>query len=226
MAQFQKALGIDPNSAEAHYNMGNALACLRRFDEAIDQFQQALKITPNEAKIYQNLGVAMQFRDKIDEEIARFERIVESEPGNAHAHNFLGNALGARGRLAEAITQYQIAMKIAPEDAEVQNNLAWLWATCPDAKLRNSARAIELAERVNCRCGGKQASVLDTLAAAYAAAARFPEAVATACKAQDLARQQENKDLDHALQARIARYESGKPYREAASVFAPQKQKP
>jgi len=223
MAQFQKALDLDPNFGEAHYNLGNALACLRRFDEAIVHFRQALNITPDDAKAYKNLAAALQFRDKIDEAIARFERIVESEPGNVRAHRGLGNALGARGRLAEAIAQYQIALKLAPDDVEVQNQLAWLWATSPKAALRNSARAIELAQRANRRSGGKQAAVLDTLAAAYAAAAWFPEAVVTACKAQDLARQEGNKDLTDALQARIALYEAGKPYREAASIFAPPK---
>jgi tetratricopeptide (TPR) repeat protein len=221
MAQFQKALKIDPNLAEAHYNLGNVLARLRRFDDAAAQFRQALKIAPDDPKAYNNLATAMQCRDQIDETIARFERIVESEPGNVRVHSGLGNALGARGRLSEAIAQYQIALKIAPDDLDVQNHLAWLWATCPDAALRNSARAIELAERANRQSGGKQAAVLDTLAAAYAAAARFPQAVATACTAQDIAHQQNNKELADALQARIALYEAGKPYREAASVFAP-----
>ncbi len=223
MAQFQTALEMDPNLAEAHYNLGNALACLRRFDEAIVQFQQGLKINPNDAKARKNLNAAWKFRDKIDETIVRFERMMESEPGNVLVHKGLGNALGARGRLAEAITQCQIALKIAPDDAEAQNNLAWLLATCPDAALRNSARAVELAERANRRCGGKQASVLDTLAAAYASAERFPEALATACKAQEFARQQENKALTDALQARIALYEAGKPYREVASALASQR---
>jgi tetratricopeptide (TPR) repeat protein len=226
MAQFQKALDIDPTFAEAHYNLGNALACLRRFDEAIVQFRQALKIAPDDVKAYKNLATALQWRDKIDEAIARFERSVESEPGNVRAHGDLGNAMGARGRLAEAIAQYQIALKLAPDDTEIQNHLAWLWATSPKAALRNPSRAIELAQRANRRSGGKQAAVLDTLAAAYAAAAWFPEAVVTACKAQDLARQEGNKTLTDALQARIALYEAGKPYWETASVLARSTPKP
>jgi Flp pilus assembly protein TadD len=223
VAQLQKALKFDPDLAEAHYNLGNALAQMRRFDEAITQFRQALKIAPGDPKAYKNLTTAMQIRDKIDDAIARFERTVESEPGNVRARSSLGNALGARDRLAEAITQYQAALKLAPDDLEVQTRLAWLWATCPQAALCNSARAIELAERANRRSGGKEAAVLDILAAGYAAAARFPEAVATACQAQDLARQQGNKELADALQARIALYEADKPYREAASVLAPPK---
>ncbi len=68
--------------------------------------------------------------------------------------------------------------------------------------------------------------MLDILAAAYAAAARFPEAVAIACQAQDLARQQGNKELSDALQARIALYEADKPYREAASALPTATPKP
>ena len=42
----------------------------------------------------------------------------------------------------------------------------------------------------------------------------FPEALATARKAQELARQQHNQALVDALQDRITRYEAGKPYRQ------------
>jgi tetratricopeptide (TPR) repeat protein len=103
-------------------------------------------------------------------------------------------------------------MEIQPEDPMVQGRLAWLRATCSEASLRNSAEAIELAQRANQLCGGKRPDVLDALAAAYAAAGWFPEALATARKALELARQQHNQALVDALQDRITRYEAGKPY--------------
>ncbi len=58
--------------------------------------------------------------------------------------------------------------------------------------------------------------MLDTMAAAYAEAGRFPEAMATARQALELARQQNNQALLEGLRARIARYEAGKPFHEAS----------
>jgi tetratricopeptide (TPR) repeat protein len=94
------------------------------------------------------------------------------------------------------------------------NNLAWLLATCPDASVRDGAKAIELAQQAVKLSGGKDPGFLDTLAAAYAEAGHFFQAVETARKALVLAKQQKQQLLVHSLRARIALYEAGKPFRE------------
>ena len=60
-------------------------------------------------------------------------------------------------------------------------------ATNPNASVRNGAEAAELAERAARLSGGQKPAILGTLAAAYAEAGRFPEAVQTARKALKLA---------------------------------------
>ena len=92
--------------------------------------------------------------------------------------------------------------------------------SCPDASVRNGAEAVELARRANQLAHNRQPGVLDTLAAAYAEAGRFREALAAANEARRLASQQNNPALADALRARIALYEAGKPYHEAQSVPA------
>ncbi len=74
-----------------------------------------------------------------------------------------------------------------------------------------------LAQRADRLYDGKQAAALDTLAAAYAEAGRFPEAVATARKAVNLATQEKNQGLADRLQARLALYEAHKPFRQTAA---------
>ncbi len=112
-------------------------------------------------------------------------------------------------------------MELKPDDADAQNNLAWLLATCPADSLRNGAEAIEHAQRANQLCGGRRANVLNTLAAAYAEAGRFSEALAAAHKALELATQQNHRDWAEVLRARIALYEAGKPYRQTLPASAP-----
>ena len=71
-----------------------------------------------------------------------------------------------------------------------------------------------LAERAAGLAGGQDPSVLDSLAAAYAEAGRFAEAVDSATRAQRLAAQQGKPDLSAQIKSRIALYQARTPYRD------------
>ena len=102
-----------------------------------------------------------------------------------------------------------------PESPPAMNNLAVLLATAPDPALRNGAEAVQLAERASSLSGSRNPVMLTTLAAAYAEAGRFSEAVASAQKAGELA----SIFKDDALLARnrelLELYRAGQPYHEA-----------
>ena len=119
----------------------------------------------------------------------------------------------ALARLDESIVQCRKAVAARPGSAEAHRRLAWLLATCPAASRRNGAEAVEHARRAEQLTGGQAPEVLDALAAAYAETGRFPEALATARKALELAERQDKRELAHGLRTRIALYESGKPFR-------------
>jgi tetratricopeptide (TPR) repeat protein len=95
---------------------------------------------------------------------------------------------------------------------EIQNNLAWLLATCPQASLRNGNQAVELAQRANQITGAKNPNFLCTLAAAYAEAGRFSEAVETAQRALPLAEAQYNTALADDIRSELNLYQSGAPF--------------
>jgi Flp pilus assembly protein TadD len=95
-----------------------------------------------------------------------------------------------------------------------QNNLAWLLATCPDNSLRNGQKAVELAQQAVQLSGGKSPEILDTLAAAYAEAGSFPEAIETARQASDLSTAQNKKPLAEVIQNQLKLFETHSPYHE------------
>ena len=81
------------------------------------------------------------------------------------------------GRDAFVVTDYMAARMI---------ELGWIRATHPDARVRDARQAVSLAERARARASVKDPTALDVLAAAYAAAGRFDDAVVNARSALDV----------------------------------------
>ena len=150
----------------------------------------------------------------MDEAVAHFERALALQPNLGEAHNGLASALLQAGRVREAVAQYQAAVAAAPENPYLLNNLAWALATCPEASIRDGARAVELAQQAERLSGGKDPWILGTLAAAYAEAGRFSEAVAAAQRALELATARADTKQAEDLRARISLYQAGSPYRD------------
>ncbi len=213
IAHYQRALQIKPDFAEAHYNLGLALFQKGNGAEAIAHYQKALQINPNYAEAHNNLGNALFQEGNANEAVAHFQKALEINPDYAEAHYNLGNALFQKGNGAEAIAHFQKALQINPDYADAMNNLACVLATCPQASLRNGKQAVELAQRANQLTGDGNPVLLGTLAAAYAEAGHFPEAVATAQRALQLAQKQSNTALTDALRSQLKLYQAGRPFR-------------
>ena len=209
IAQFQKALQIIPDYADASYNLGNALLQKGDVDDAIACYQRALETDPNFAEAHNNLGNALFQRGRVDEAIAQFRQALQIEPGYAEASYNLGEALLKKGNADEAISLYQRALQTKPDYPAALNNLAWVLATCSQASLRDGNKAVELAQRANQLTGDANPVVLHTLAAAYAEAGRFPEAVKAAQHALQLAETQSNAALADAIRSQIKLYQAG-----------------
>jgi tetratricopeptide (TPR) repeat protein len=210
VAHFEASAGLKPESAAAHFNLGTALTVAGRLDEAIDQFGQALRIDPGYALAHNNLGNVLLGRGNAADALRHFREALRLDPSNAEAHYNVGSMLRSRGELAQAIDQFQQALALKPDWIPAVASLAWLLATAPDAALRDAERAMRFAERAADLTGRRDASALDVLAAAYAAAGRFDRAV-DAC---DLAlSMRPDAALAAAIRAREQLYRQHQPYR-------------
>jgi hypothetical protein len=103
-----------------------------------------------------------------------------------------------------------------PDSLEALNNLAWILATSPDAAVRNGAEAVPFAEKVCRLTDRKNAVAIGTLAAAYAEAGRFADAVSTATQAATQAEAEGNMPFATMNRQLRALYQSGRPYHEPA----------
>ncbi|MBV8278300.1 MAG: tetratricopeptide repeat protein [Verrucomicrobia bacterium] len=123
VAQYQRALEINPNDAEAHYNLGLVLFRNGQLDKAIAQYQKGLEINPNYVQAHNNLGNALFQKGQLDEAVAQFQKALEINLNYAEAHNNLGIALFQKGQLDEAVAQFQKALEINFNYAEAHSNL-------------------------------------------------------------------------------------------------------
>jgi tetratricopeptide (TPR) repeat protein len=126
IAQYEAALWINPNYAEAHNNLGVVLETIPgRLLDAISQYEAALRIEPDDADTHCNLGNALfKIPGHLPDAIAEYRAALRIEPDDADAYLNLGNALlNIPGRVSGAIFEYQMALRIKPDDAETHNDL-------------------------------------------------------------------------------------------------------
>ena len=211
---YERALENQPDYADAHNNLGFVLAHCGQIDAAIAHYQKALHVDPRCAAAHCNLGLTLAQRGQLDEAIAHYQTALAVKPGYADARRDLALVLSERQELLKSLAQRREAIRLRPDDAALINDTAWMLATNPNASFRNGAEAVELAQRALQLSGGNEPARLGTLAAAYAEAGRFPEAVQAAQRALALAASQANSTLASTISARIGLYRAGLPYRD------------
>lgn len=124
VAQFNKALEIQPRYAVAHNNLGNAFLRLGRAADSFAHLQEALEIDPRNAEAHNNMGNTFLQMGRTDEAAAHYAKALEIDPSYVEAHNNLGALSLQRGRLEDSIAHLQKALAINPDNADAHNNLA------------------------------------------------------------------------------------------------------
>jgi 4-amino-4-deoxy-L-arabinose transferase-like glycosyltransferase len=164
-ATVYAAFWIRPKNPQVQIVRGLVLAEQQRYGEALEMLSLALRL---------------------DEEASKVGNGQLLTEARAHAHLTMGMIFDAQHEPAKAVLQYRAALVECPELDIALNNLAWMLASNP--KIRDGSEAVRLAERA-CRLTQERQTVyIGTLAAAYAEAGRFSEAIATAQRAINCAR--------------------------------------
>jgi Flp pilus assembly protein TadD len=218
---FLTSLGLKPDNAQAHSNLGIILAREGQFEKAEEQFRSALQIKPRDPHIQWAFATALVRADRVTDGLEHGREALRLEPGITRQRQF-ATLLYQTGHRREAIQAYREILhgvdgRRGPfqlERSEALSNLAWLLATSPEDALRDGPEAVRLAEQACTMTEYKNASVVAVLAAAYAEAGRFPEAVTMAEKAVDLQMAGGNMDLASRNQALAEMYRKGQKYRE------------
>ena len=211
---FTQAVGRKTD-AQAEFTLAMLLSRKGELDSAMKHFREALRIKADYAPAHCGLGNILAAQGRLDEAATQYEDALRLKPDYAEAHNNLGNVLRLQGRTKEATAQYREVARLRPDWPEALVNLSWLLATQPEARFRNGAEAVRLAQRACELTRDQDAPCLDTLAAAYAEAGRFAEAAQAARKALDVASRKREEKLAADIRRRLALYESGRAFHEA-----------
>jgi Flp pilus assembly protein TadD len=131
---------------------------------------------------------------------------VHLEPHDTDGRYLLGLTLRDRGNGLAALRMFETVSQLAPNLPKPLSDIAWILATHPDEAIRDPLRAVSVGRRAVELAEGKDASMLDTLAAAYAAAGDFEEARKTARAAIGATRASGLSSI--AIEERLAGYEA------------------
>ncbi|MBI4560488.1 MAG: tetratricopeptide repeat protein, partial [Candidatus Rokubacteria bacterium] len=117
VAEFRRAIEIEPSLADAHVHLGVALAEARQWEEAVPAYRKALSLprltVPHQAQ--QNLGLALYHlkRYREAEEALRFA--ISLDPEMEAAYYNLGLLLTSQDRKEEARAAFRRAQELAPD---------------------------------------------------------------------------------------------------------------
>ena len=210
-------LAVAPGDPDLHYALGVALVKKGDFATATNHFACALLLRPDWADARLNFGLVLLNGGAFSQARVHLEAYLHQNPSDARAHHLLALALLRSGNSAQGLKELREAARLAPDSPATINELAWLLATHSDDALRNGPEAVRLAEHACAMTGRKIPVLLGTLAAAYAEAGRFPDAINAVGEAISLALSSGNKDTAALGQDLLASFQAGRAYRQKAT---------
>jgi tetratricopeptide (TPR) repeat protein len=221
LSELQAALQLNPKLTQAHFNLANILLQRGQVDEAITAYEAELRIQPKSPEAHNNLANAFFRKHQPGAALEHLKIALELNPNYAEARNNLAIAFSQMGQMRDAIVQWNKTLEIEPNNLDAQCNLVWIFATFPDASIRDGSRAVELGQRAIRLSGGKNAKIWRLAAAAYAEAGRFPEAIKAAQSGLALAEAEGNSALAQTLEENLKLFEQNSPLRDVSAAATP-----
>jgi protein O-mannosyl-transferase len=146
---FEAALRINPDDADAHSALGFAFAIQGRLREAFEQFDYALRLRPRLATAHTGLGLLLARQGNLSEAADHFHRALDSDSRDAQAHINLGLILKKWGQWADAATHFGQAAQIDPDSEQAQRE--WGLALAERGELSEATIHLRAAVRINPR---------------------------------------------------------------------------
>jgi tetratricopeptide (TPR) repeat protein len=94
VAEFQTALRIKPDSALAHFHLGNVFHVTGRLPEAIAEYRTARQLNPDATDVRYELAYALaQIPGRVPEAIAECQELLRLSPNDGAARELMASLL-------------------------------------------------------------------------------------------------------------------------------------
>lgn len=182
-------------------------------EAAIDLYSQILQEVPELTEARSRRARLYYRVEDFESAVSEFRKLVEANPDHPDYLRETGICLLAMGKSKDGLECFRRCTKQDPANHRAWNSSAWLLATSPNNEIRNAEEAILSAQKACELTNHQVAAYLDTLAASYAEAGKFEEAVSAQIDAIDRLSLIE-QSLRPEFQDRLKRYQNKKTYRE------------
>lgn len=217
LADVNKSLRQGMDVATATRLKGVIYLQMEKYDDAIRIFKQLRRHVEHKDDAVAQIAYATAKKGLYKSALKMLNAELEKKPESIDFLRTLADMELMFGHWEKAAEVYERILKLNPADSGVLNNYAWLLATCPDDKLRDGKRALEMAVSACEITFYAEAHILSTLASAHAELGDFEKAREWARKAVELGEKEKHESLDN-LKSELASYEEDKPWRETSEI--------
>jgi len=217
LADVNKSLRQGMDVATATRLKGVIYLQMEKYDDAIRIFKKLRRHVEHKDDAAAQIAYATAKKGLYKSALKMLNAELEKKPESTDFLRTLADMELMFGHWEKAAEVYERILKLNPTDSGVLNNYAWLLATCPDDKLRDGKRALEMAVSACEITFYAEAHILSTLASAHAELGDFEKAREWARKAVELGEKEKHESLDN-LKSELAAYEEDKPWRETSEI--------
>lgn len=209
---FDAAARADTGDADALFNLGLALAGAGRRAAAADQYRRSIALDPNRADARLNYADLLAELGKPDEAQRHYEAVIQLDPLSAEAYISLARLRLQQFDPVEGVRTLEAGLAALPDHDRLRRALAQTLSMYRDPRIRDGARAAKLAEQIAAASQPAAPDVLFLLAASYAQAGRFADAVTTAEQGAAAAKDAGDAALVASFERCLTRYRAGKAF--------------
>jgi len=213
-SELRTALRLDPRRMDVYLPLGAIALARNQPPEAAAQYSAYLDTDPSNPRAHLGLGEALFMQGRVADATNQYAEALRLFPQFAEAHHQWAIALAQQHDTPGVVAHYRLALAMNQDRPDTLNNLAWILATDQHAEIRNGPDAVKLATAACSLTGYQNPMLLGTLAASYAEAGNFDEAIAIGQQAHDLAVAQGRTDLAARNNELLVLYRSHTPYHE------------
>ncbi len=112
--EFEEAIRLRPDDADAYNNLGSVYEGKGLYDLAISQYKEAIRLKPDFVDAHYNLGIAYYKKGQYDLAISQYKEATRIRPDYVYVQLGLGLAYVQKGLYDLAISHAEQALLIDP----------------------------------------------------------------------------------------------------------------